>query len=277
MKYHWLSLCLLGTLSTCATASDDWEPTQVELFCGKPAFSSFLHRNDQTQAYYTEQLAEGIDPDIPENQDCISTDFRRESEEYAEYIHNAYKNMHFKGSRLGPTVTGSTDQPVRRIYVPSSYDGIMTTVKSVNYCTETLSSIQVKPYTELYAMERFRLWAHELFHPVQDFMPTYQAYCSDYEPGKWLSEGSADAMSVYLLKQKGFNFRPPLARQGSRSFYGLRPYNQNLAVVDESKDIYGNSILTQYRTNSFFAFMSERYHGGKMDYLARYFKKQTRR
>ena len=156
--------------------------------------------------------------------------------------------------RLGPEVLDASGTKVVRLFVDPQLDGYAKTeapcVPGGQIVPDRLSSISMSrqvaeslpPYLVL------RLLAHEMAHVMQNAnrirTEPHTDRCDKVAP--WLFEGTADALSVHIMRRRFPSYMPRLSIAGAKSLYGLRPYN--LAFTWEStedRDDRGQRIIPQ--------------------------------
>ncbi|MEX2529682.1 MAG: hypothetical protein WD960_02830 [Gemmatimonadota bacterium] len=281
-------------------ATAQWQPDRFQFFCGSPyAFTTsqvWLNvlrnegwvesRHAKDYRTYLENLGRELDDAAP---GCLEDDRLREMEDMA---HHALLGLKALGSqegiqfedpspeRLGPVFLNAAGDRVARIYVDPQVTGIGSTnfqTKPGQQGIEPWSVAHVRFGVEHMrtqpAWSRYRTIAHELVHVITAAQPIRTAEGIDGTPSLWVGEGTADALAADLMRQRGYGVEPPLSVRGSRSVYGLRPYNRALTWVSgaNDRDEHGNVLITHYTASSFFAHLADRYFGGSLHYLVDWF------
>lgn len=268
-----------------------WEPDEFEVYCGKPAresgyivgqYALGLEKDPNTREYYLKHLGE--DADVADDPGCLSPVRAGLLEDYARRSLLALKGMGFTSpspNRLGPVVLGKNGKNVVRLFVDREYGGIANTLApcvagsdAVDPDRLSLMTFSTGYFENWPPPVALRLVSHEMMHLVQNAQAfrgePHTESCAGVP--EWLREGSADATSVDMVKRRFPGYRPPLTVRGSKSFYGLRPYDRAFTWVSgDAEDEHGYSIISEYRTSSLFMHLADHYYGGKYDYLAGFF------
>ena len=268
--------------------ADGRDPDQYRpCICGgdarEPAERSLLGR-----------VADALRPEEPERPTgaCLTAERRDNIETWAV---EAFQDLTAYGfaspspNRLGPVMTDHEGLPAVRLYANPDYQGYAQ--------TEMPCSARTRRYVDLLSRVTFsvgqfgrlrpeasdtfedpfvyRMLAHELFHVIQNAQTFERLHSGDCPAPLWVRESAADALSVELLSRRFPSFRPPLAVKGSRSVYGLRPYNRAFTWVDRTvNDRWGNALVPDYTLSSFWTYLAERFSGGDFRYLARLYAAQ---
>jgi hypothetical protein len=296
-----LASVVLGALVVVPNpAAAQWQPDRFQVFCGSPfpfSLSSYWlnvarefgwdTRHAKHYLNYVESLGTELDDPAP---GCIDDDRLAEMADMARHALlqikgvGAAQGRQFTDpspARLGPIVLDENGERVVRIYADPDHEGIGSTdVRprsgggvepwSVAHVRFSVDHLATQP-----AWSRYRTIAHELVHVVQ----TAQQYRTDERAGTpdtlylWIGEGTADALAAEFTERRGYNARPPLSVRGSRSLYGLRPYNRNLTRASgaSDRDEYGNALVTEYTASSFFRYLADRFYDGSFRYLIDWF------
>lgn len=121
---------------------------------------------------------------------------------------------------------------------------------------------------------RYKTVAHEIGHVFQYAQKGFQNIPEvDASPPPWVSEATAEAMAVRFLQDWNAPGPMDLSVAGSRSLYGLRPYNRALTWNSGNSDTdgHGNKLVTRYTTQSFWTYLADRFHAGSFHYLIDWF------
>jgi hypothetical protein len=264
-------------------------PITFEIFCGAPfadGWASGAHKViagiseavfetasvvDPSSRFFYERLYDKA-PDGEDAGDCLTLDTKRRLERYAGEIMARYLEMGFAVApeRIGPVVRGRDGTPVVRLYVIEQLGSIANTSSP---CIGGRAESQRAPLIRL-DRERFQVsahpqlyhWlAHELFHVVQ-FAQRSLYLQNPCGPDAWVYEGTAEAVSLYLTRQKFPNWRPGATGYG-KNWYGLRAYHRSFAAPPGE--------LAHYFTSSFWRYLAERYYQGEYGFLQRYFARSS--
>lgn len=261
--------------------------------------ASTLIGNEATQQYYDawysapvlrQLTALGItDPDFglstaagiaqqSVQNDCLSAERRRTLEGFAAQAMAGYQKLGFTspgGKNLGPVVQAGSQRAVRLYVVPGAlYDSVADTsgrckaggrIDRNNLSFVKINADQLRGASDAKA---FYIIAHELFHVVQN------AQGLETKPGldrcdllhHWTGEGTADALSLHLTRERFPDYRPSLSDDIGLNFYGLRSMSLSLPQPQTPTA----SDLRNYRASSFWRHLADRYHGGNYAFYARY-------
>lgn len=266
-----------------ASSGGAWEVPRIELFCGKPA-DRFP---DLTYRFYLEHYGEEVDR--PAESDCaLSPATRSQLTGYAELSLARLEEIGFSSPsphRLGPVVRGAAGTPVVRFYADPAFDGYMNTLApclaSGEPLHDLLSIVTLNPrFPEAFSSPTIlRAMAHEMVHVLQN------AYALKTKPhtdrcgldAAWFLEGTADALSVDISRRSFPSYNPPLLVRGSKSYYGLRPYDRALTWSPREGeagflDRHGHPVIPDYRTSSLYMHLADQYFEGDYGWLDGFFR-----
>lgn len=282
-----------------------WQPDRFQVFCGTPAPNTNFGwagyytigvvettfgetddtRNPRHYRYYLDHLGEERDDPDP---GCLPPERIAELEDMAHHALLFYKGIGASAGRqftdvsperLGPVVLDESGERVVRLYADPTFTGVGETGVqavsgggiapwSVGHVRFNIGELTSQP-----PWSRYRIVAHELAHVVQYSQAAYIAgpRVDGKAPG-WVTDGTADALAAAAMKNRGHDPRPPLTLRGSRSVYGLRPYDRALTWVSgDLADQHGNKLITDYTASSFWTYLADRYFEGSFRYLIDWF------
>jgi len=278
-----------------------WEPSVFEFYCGSPANSdltlfeaaqSALNSESakkiekSSYEFYREHLGEEVD--FPADIECFSLERKTMLEGFAANALTFYRNtgdaqgLEFTSpapNRLGPVVLDEEGKRVVRLFADPDYTKIGQTLaypcKGGGICEWSTSIVRfgVQMIANRPPPVAYWLVAHELFHVVQNAQPINSEGSGVTFPGPyWVGEGTADAISHHQVRQRYGKSKLPLSVHGSRSFYGLRPYDRGLTWESGAeKGPWGHALVTDYRASSFWTHIADRYFEGDYYYLIDWF------
>jgi len=216
---------------------------------------------------------------------CLSPQKREQVEGYANEILAKLKNMGFsppqktsEGNRIGDFVKGRDGSPV--IFISYNHEKEGGFASATSQCSEdgrfidNLGWIKLGPKISTFPPHVIYWFvAHEMFHTLQYSQPAFlQAQTCGMPP--WLGEGTANAVGLKMMEEHfGVgHFNPPLSTGPGPSVYGLRPYHIGFTTnIDEALAEHEPTHKNMsYKTSSFWRYIADRYHGGSMNYLARW-------
>lgn len=215
---------------------------------------------------------------------CMSEVRRELAAEYAARALAALKPLGFASPaphRLGPVMTGADGQSAVRVILDPEMGGYANTLSP---CSDAPGPTHPTRASQLTFSPReldrwpnpviLRYTAHEIVHVIQNAQPLVNHPDTDdcaRIPG-WLFEGTADALGLYVSRLTFPGYAPSLKVKGSKSFYGLRPWNRSLSWDSgDTKDRFGHHIVAGYRSASLWTHLAEHYFGGRYHYLADFF------
>lgn len=215
---------------------------------------------------------------------CMSEVRRELAAEYAARALAALKPLGFDSPsphRLGPVVTGADDLPAVRVILDPEMGGYAYARSPCNRGGGPADP--VRPSQLTFSPQQLDRWpnpvilrytAHEIVHVIQNAQPLVNHPDTDdcaSIPG-WLFEGTADALGLYVSRLTFPGYAPGLNVQGSKSFYGLRPWNRALSWDSgTTRDRFGHTIASGYRSASLWMHLAEHYFGDRYHYLADFF------
>ncbi len=273
---------LLGPLAP-APALSAWPLSTFEIFCGKPA-DRFP---DLTASFYSQQY--GREVDRPAASPCdLSAASRAQLEGFAASAMQRLESFGFASPsplRLGPVVRGARGGPVARIYADPEFSGYLNTLAPCGSAgasyPDLLSIVTLNPQfaAAFSSPTLLRAIGHELVHVLQNAYPLKTAPHTDLcgQDATWFLEGTADALSVDISRQTYPSYNPPLLVRGSKSYYGLRPYDRALTWSPGEDDAgyldrHGHPVIPDYRTSSLFMHLADHYFGGAYGWLDGFFR-----
>ena len=280
MRRALVATLLLAALSAPTTA---WEVPTFEIFCGKPA-DRFP---DLSSSFYAQHFGQEVDR--PAASDCgLDAATRDRLADFAARSLSRLESFGFASPaplRLGPMVRGAGGTPVARLYADPGFGGYLQTLAPCGSAgaiyPELLSIVTMNPqFDSAFSHPTvLRAIGHEMVHVLQNAYPIKTAPHTDRcgLDATWFLEGTADALSVDISRQKYPSYNPPLLVRGSKSYYGLRPYDRALTwspQEDEAGylDRHGHPVIPDYRTSSLFMHLADHYFGGDYGWLDGFFR-----
>jgi hypothetical protein len=282
---RWLSLAI-ALWCLCATIPLAWEPSRFEIFCGTP-----YPKTDPPEGFgptmrfdfYLDRLGEALD--VPAEDPCLPEAKRSMLADYAEEILRRYEEMGFTSpapERLGPVVLDGEGRRVVRIFADPTFHKYAETVSASDragrrpFDPASLAVVRLAPdeFASRPPAFVYRLLAHEMFHVVQRAQQILTRDHTDGLLAPWLGEGTADAVAAHLMREHfgAGGYQPPLTVHGSRSVYGLRPYDEAFTWRSgPARGRWGHKLVTPYTSSSFWTHLAERYFDGEFDYLRDWF------
>ncbi len=295
-------LVVVTVMAAAGAATYPWAGERFTVFCGRSGGKVLAdYASGQRPDGYEACICGGdpraepaekgfLDSDQPPGP-CLTPERRDNIEAWAA---EAFQSLMANGfaspspQRLGPIVTDYAGQEAVRLYadrhVSANYAATFAPCSGGRYA-DVISKVRFRPgqfgragpnandtFSDPAA---YRMLAHELVHVIQYAQPFIPVPAGDCPEPLWIVESAADAMSAQLVKRRFPGFKPQLSPKGkgSRSVYGIRPYNRALSWVDDilplDRDRYGNALVPHYTLSSFWTYLAERFSGGDFTYLAR--------
>ena len=262
---------LLATVvaALAAGAALAWTPPTFATFCGEPAAYAW---EDPAQAVAAFYAAQGSDPDVRGDPDCLPAARRQSIERSFGDALGWLRRLAFPATpapgRLGPVFADVAGEPRVRVFLDDD-----AATADVLACWGTRDLLGLIRFGVTFARGLNRLddrfvAAHELVHVVQGAQQLFRA--ASCEPGlpMWVTEGTADALAGAYLRQRVPGFRPSLGGYGP-AVMGLRGFDASLTAADAPSLPGGRETERIYRTSSLFTFVAERWNAGGMDLWAR--------
>ncbi|MBK8454234.1 MAG: hypothetical protein WAQ53_11970 [Thiofilum sp.] len=285
---QYLLACILLVLSSLSWAE---QTREFEVFCGKP----FADANSSIGSKVVSGIVEGVeagattslDPwsyefyerNYGEEEDsaadeanCLTPSRKKLIEGYATEMLQAYERLGFAYPypHLGPVVKGKQGKPVIRLYMTDLDSPANTSSACVNgvYDPYRVSFMRLnRADFQLSAEPMIYHWlAHEIVHVLQASNALSQGKPCGTD--KWITEGTADALSLKLARNKFPNWKPGATGYG-KSWYGVKKYPNNMVTPPKHLDI------EDYYVSSFWRYLAERYYNDDYSYTARYYQKST--
>ncbi len=252
-------VCLLFALSSSTLVAAQWQVKEFEVFTGRPnAFGREAELIDST--FSTDAL------------DFLDRDLQEELIKLEDFLHDVaveYEKMGFAdpvaSGDLKPVYRHPTGKKIRVYLVDVTAWNKSITLESSGLAQYVDKCSKLGQYNAILihrpdAFENRKLKetayqsaAHELFHAVQA-ASTFKKIPRPCGIGKWITEGTADAIGFDMARQlRGFTFPEWRRNLNFMKIWGSRRYDQPLSQPP-------NKAYIGYRSSSFWRHLAEVTH-----------------
>lgn len=246
-----MSVLLVCFVTTAHAQSTVWEINKYKIVQQPPDVSrhSTAIAAERQKARDEGRAAHGLT--LSETMSLLSSAQVTVIEDYLVQVGKEYQNLGFSAPVIG---TKTPDGKAYEIFAWDYDDSDGADARYGSYCDAKTSYIRMDTSRTFDANgilgKMYEDLAHELFHAIQQSYPLFKQDCVEtrgFGMGGWISEGSADALGVYMGKKiAGVVVSASAHESRTWTEFGLRSYDDALAIQPASPASYFTSSIWRY-------------------------------